>query len=377
MTMIQAVLRPDHAWVVSDSVCCDVRSKRLVYDPDGRERVDRKLIALPRCVITGLGSLALRNRMEAHAHMLTDVDAAIERLPQIQRDGHRELGLTGMHTGVVIGWSAARGHMALVAFGAENDFEPEVYGSAVTGYFCFWRNPDAPHARSPSDLHSLIANAHATVEHWRGIDPATPIGGALRLASISRDGITLSIAGDLGMPTHEMERDMSSKSIAAAALLALAACGGGDDAVEGQQLQPSAATVATVSKLNFARAGLSSTVDITTDANTLFYTNDTSGTISVQVEFSCAQIYLYVWSDMSVHQVWLAQTGAVGGSTDDVITNLDSGLDLHDGVSKVFQYSLAPGATLNVTVKLRRVSTNVAAAINMDQSILRLSAIKR
>ena len=287
MTMVQAVIHPERAWIVADSLCFYQDGSGIVYESDGREREDLKLVALPKCVITGLGSLALRNRVEQHAHLIADVDAAIEQLPQILRDGFRELKLKGLQTSVVCGWSDSRGHMTLATFTAEREFKPTVYGSATTNCYTFWRCPDVPRepfAPCPDDLESLIANTHATVKHWRGIDPATPIGGALRLGTLERDWITLSIAGDLGMPTtHEKERDMRASIVAAG--LALVACGGGEEAVEAVQIAPNAATESTFASTSSGTL-TSSSGTVSAHVNTLTYVNDTAAAVSVEIHHS-------------------------------------------------------------------------------------------
>jgi hypothetical protein len=214
MTMIQAVVAEARISVVADSICCinyGERRSQIVRGDDGRETEECKLIALPhaRCVLTSLGSLALRQRLQIMPKAIPDFDRGCQRLPQLLRDLHAALNLHLQpelmgHTVLLFGWSAERGRMACANFSSDNSFEAEVHGDPVNGGMVFWRNPDLPREKyqwSPMDTAELIAFAHATVEHYRGIDPTTPIGGKLILAELTEQGVTLSIAGDLGMPS--------------------------------------------------------------------------------------------------------------------------------------------------------------------------------
>lgn len=147
--------------------------------------------------------------------------------------------------------------------------------------------------------------------------------------------------------------------------------------VDTAQMKTDSATVVAVSKVTSTTASNASSSDVTVTANSLSYTNTTSATIAIQVELSCFQVYMYAWSFMTVHEIWIDQTGAVGGSTHETFAQMLTGADLTEGPSKVFQYSLAAGATISLAVKIRSASSNGASGITMDASILRVAAIKR
>jgi hypothetical protein len=108
----------------------------------------------------------------------------------------------GPHRGAVRMVGRARPH-GLRELDSGNNFDAEVHGDPVNGAMVFWRNPDLPRDKyqwPPTDTGELIEFAHATVEHCRGIDPTTPIGGKLILAELTEQAVTISVAGDLGMP---------------------------------------------------------------------------------------------------------------------------------------------------------------------------------
>ena len=298
--MILITLKVDAASIAADSICTS--GDGILFGADGRAYEDHKLVVLPRFVLTSLGSLALRNYAQGVAHALADIDEAIERLPQILQDGFRVLGLRGAegdtpkrHTVLVVGWSPTRAHMVCAAFERANDFAAELFGDAQQNSSTFWRSPDIPRAafaRIPDDRESLVAHAHATVDHWRGIDQSVPIGGPLRLAEITQESIVIRVAGNLGMParrattrSYETESDMSSKSIAALAL-ALSACGGTADPVdiEGAQLVSNAATdvlstnVATQTDTLTAHGTI-----VNASLATTTYTNATAGNVTLEI----------------------------------------------------------------------------------------------
>ena len=261
MTMIQVVVQPTRVWVAADSVC--TRGDYILRGDDGLVYEVHKLIVLPLFVLTSLGSLELSNHAQAVAKTLACIDEAIDRMPQILRGAYQALRLREHdaentrfvghigHTILCLGWSESLGHMLCVAFASGNDFEPELHGSGKQGSTVFWRNPDIPRepfSCYPDDRESLVANSFATVQHWRGMNPQTPIGGALRLAEITRESIVVSVAGDLGQPaTNEgTEQPMQPKTLASFMVAAaLSACGGSDDVeVTANQLEPNAATSA-------------------------------------------------------------------------------------------------------------------------------------
>jgi hypothetical protein len=212
MTMIQAVVTETRISVVADSICGS--AGHILRGDDGHEIEECKLIALPhaRCVLTSLGSLALRQRVQCSPGAITHFDQGIKRLPQLlarlyaslmlhlHEDDH-PLG----HSVLLMGWSAERQRMALAHFHSRTLFEPEVHGDPVNGGMVFWRCPDLPREKYlclPIDTQELIAFAHTTVDHYRGIDPTTPIGGKLILAELTEQAVTISVAGDLGMPSQ-------------------------------------------------------------------------------------------------------------------------------------------------------------------------------
>lgn len=294
MTMVQCVVHPDKALVVSDSVC-RFRGGGIVRNEDRSVYQDGKLIPLRGFLLTGLGSLDLRRAAERYASALDGLDACVEQLPQALRHAHRELGLRDLQTVLVVGWSEKNARISCAVFTAENDFEAEVHGTAANPQaLTFWRNPDIPRepfAHVPDDRESLVGNAHATVRHWRQIDPATPIGGPLRLAEITRDAITLSIAGDLGVPITDKEDAMSSRTAIAAMALTLAACGGSEEPIEAGQLMPGSITVS--SRSNYAGGNIGYTVTGTATVGPDLITNwtftDTANSvlqIGMQVQFT-------------------------------------------------------------------------------------------
>lgn len=214
MTMIQAVVAEARISVVADSICCinyGERRGEIVRGVDGREIEECKLIALPhaRCVLTSLGSLALRQRLQITPNAIPNFDQGVQRLPQILRGLHAALNLhlqTGPfgHTVLLLGWSVERRRMACAKFSSRVSFEAEVHGDPINGGTVFWRNPDLPREKyrwPPCDTSELITFAHATSEHYRGIDPTTAIGGKLILAELTEQSVTISVAGDLGMPS--------------------------------------------------------------------------------------------------------------------------------------------------------------------------------
>lgn len=213
--MIQAVVTETQISVVADSISCILDGARrggLVRGDGGNVMEHCKLVALPhaKCILSGLGNLALIQWLQIEPHSIPDFDRGIERLPKILRGAmvtlglHRNTGPMGF-TVLLLGWSAERGRMACANFRLADNFEPEVHGDPVNGGMVFWRNPDLPREKyrwPPCDTTELIEFAHATVEHYRGIDPTTPIGGKLILAELTEQAVTISVAGDLGMPAQ-------------------------------------------------------------------------------------------------------------------------------------------------------------------------------
>lgn len=142
MTLIACLLTATSATIVSDSICC-LPGGAIVCDTDGVPHEDRKLLVMPgNFVLTLLGSMALRNHAADRARALLSIDEAIMYLGACLRVGAARLGEAagqdappgrGGNTALCIGWSAARGCMALVVFGACDDFEPTIHGTTDPG----------------------------------------------------------------------------------------------------------------------------------------------------------------------------------------------------------------------------------------------------
>lgn len=143
------------------------------------------------------------------------------------------------------------------------------------------------------------------------------------------------------------------------------------------QLALASATSVLISRNAFFAASNASSSDVTTDGHTLTFINDIGDDVEVELEWSCGQVYMYNPAAITTRQVWFAQTGAIGGATNDVISNLVGNTDRVDGMTKVISYTIAAGGTLQVKVKVRSVSASTAAAVNVDAGILRLKALKR
>jgi len=381
MTMTQAVIRSEMAWVVTDSICQYRDSGEIVRGPDGLEFEDQKLFEQPRFILTSLGSLALRHYAQARAHELPDIDAAIERLPEILRRGYSELGLheQQQQTVIVVGWSTLRGHMTLASFKAEDDFRAGMYGSADANGYTFWRTPDIPRepfCQCPDDRESLIENAQATSRHWRdNVDSATPVGGALRMAEISKDSILISTVGHLGMP---------AKRGIAAVTLALAACGGSADPVEieGAQLVANAATdsgkitPANGTRTSFTYSGAATT--LWQDDATLTYVN--TAAVAVEVEVFGSMTW---W-------VSVAAAGYVIGpsfrGTNDVTDISDSAAIGTAGTTSPAPYSfsrsftVAAGKTLTLKISsgFKTAGSGASGGVyNWNDMLLKYNALKR
>lgn len=139
------------------------------------------------------------------------------------------------------------------------------------------------------------------------------------------------------------------------------------------------ATTTAVARNSFAAAEVTAPApDVTATSASLAFANDTTGTVSVQVEVSFANVYCYAWSTMTIHSVFLDQTGATEGAAAEVVASLNANMgEMPEGSAKLFQYTLASGATLVAALKMRCASATPGAAINMDLAVLRLTAIKR
>lgn len=143
-----------------------------------------------------------------------------------------------------------------------------------------------------------------------------------------------------------------------------------------------AGTVSLVSRNGFFFAKAADAAgDKTTVGHNLSYVNDTTSTIEVQVEWSCYQVYCYDSGNITASDIKMDQTGAVGGSTSEIVSLLTglatSGTPLPDGIAKVFQYSLAAGQTLNAQLKVRCAGTGSVARTNVDVGIFRVTALKK
>lgn len=214
MTMIQAVVTETRISVVADSICGS--AGQILRGEDGRELEECKLIALAhaKCVLTSLGSLALRQRVQCSPGAIANFDQGVRRLPQLLARLHASLNLHLQedehplgHSVLLMGWSTERRRMALAHFHSRTSFEAEMHGDPVNGGMVFWRCPDLPREKyqfTPIDTPELITFAHATSEHYRSIDPTTPIGGKLILAELTEQAVTISVAGDLGMPAQQI-----------------------------------------------------------------------------------------------------------------------------------------------------------------------------
>src|SRR5262245_4280572 len=114
-------------------------------------------------------------------------------------------------------------------------------------------------------------------------------------------------------------------------------CGGGDDDMDGlvefapradellagvvgtTHLALASATVPAVATAATLQVGPSVTGTNTVSGPSISYFNDTTGTIQVQVEPSFYDAYLNSSVDMSLHEFYMDQSGAVGGSTTEKI----------------------------------------------------------
>jgi hypothetical protein len=208
MTLVAAIVKADHALVVADSVCC-YRDGGIVYQPDGAEFEDIKLVQMPGgFLVSHVGTRVLREFATARAQALPDIDAVIDALPAILRIGCIELGLgeeAGGQTSIAAGWSTKRGHMILAVFQSQSQFTPEIHGSAAAGTLTFWRSPAMPRQpfeQTPDDAKTLIEFAHRCAAHYRALDSTAAIGGRLHLAEISKHATTGRHVADLPMPAR-------------------------------------------------------------------------------------------------------------------------------------------------------------------------------
>lgn len=204
--MIQAVVSPDRAFIIADTICGSVGTG-IMHDGFGRPAEVSKLQPIPhaRCVMASVGNLLLRLQLERVPNAIDDFDRCVHTLPPVLRSLYGQVARRSPlgETILLIGWSTQRGRMACAVFNSIDDFEAEVHGDPVGGGTTVWRHPDLPRGKYqwlPINAAELIAFAHATSEHYRGIDPTTPIGGKLILAELTEQAVTLSVAGDLGMP---------------------------------------------------------------------------------------------------------------------------------------------------------------------------------
>jgi hypothetical protein len=147
------------------------------------------------------------------------------------------------------------------------------------------------------------------------------------------------------------------------------------------QLALASATTTAVARSSFATANLAGGApgDVTTTGVSLTYVNDTGGTISVQVEFSFYDAYLAGAGFISAKEMYLDQTGAVEGDEEARIEqfNVPPATGNYPGFARAWQYTIDDGDTLTCAVKLHVVGTNTACAVNVDQLVLRVTAIKR
>lgn len=119
----------------------------------------------------------------------------------------------------------------------------------------------------------------------------------------------------------------------------------------------------------------------TTSGPTLSYTNDTGAAIAVQVEPSFYDGFCSALALSTVQQFFMDQTGAVGGSTTEILFDFKNApapaAGNYQGFGRAFQYSLAAAATLTCTLKTRITSSAGGASVTVDAPVLRMTAIKR
>lgn len=159
----------------------------------------------------------------------------------------------------------------------------------------------------------------------------------------------------------------------------------GDEILPGSvgttQLALASATDTAVAKAAFTAATLASGApgDVTVTAVSLSYTNDTAATLSVQVEASFYDGYLTNPGAITTKQIYLQQTGAVEGSENPVIQqfNVPPATGNYPGFARAWQWTVAAGATLTCAVKVRVAGSSTSCAVNVDDIVLRVTAIKR
>jgi len=231
VTLINLALKPDRALIATDTLAY-LWDASVQYRPDGTPVEVEKLHVFASAnfvlMLRGVSTLSryLDNELRREMRKVESIDDAIREMPDLLRRAAATLQLTGPHRGAycldelyVLGFSKHRGGMLLARWSSETGFAGVIPAARVAqlsaGQSQYAIDPyvsmgDVGPAGMPDDLPRMQAFTRRQLERCRAEDPRAPYGGRLIVAELSESGITLTQAGDLGLPAQPEDQSNAS-----------------------------------------------------------------------------------------------------------------------------------------------------------------------
>lgn len=212
MTLLIRTLTPELALLASDTFIYG-HDGTLSLRPDGTPWAVSKLLVLPHagCVVAVRGTRELLRFVWVNSHLWTDIDDVMRELPGMLPAAGSALQLASperhLYPGdevYVVGWSDKLSRMVCAQYFTKDGFATFTTavekGSGSVRFAPPVSDEERRNVRAPLTPADALDLARKQVAHSRASGSVVPYGGRLSVAVLTKDSITLTDAGDLGLP---------------------------------------------------------------------------------------------------------------------------------------------------------------------------------